>query len=72
MNININNETEKAFTLLNGTADNGDTYFQVYHWVKGVAIWGTVIKGTEADAQAELKAAMTEGRARKVAEMLAA
>ena len=70
--MNVNNKMERAFIRFNGTDKNGQTFWQVYHHVKGVGIWGAVIPGNEADAKAELAAAISEGRARKVAELFAA
>jgi hypothetical protein len=60
-------EGEVAFVELNGTDDNGQDYWQIYHRIEGVAIWGTVIPvNSRAEAVARLEQAIEDGEARKV------
>ena len=63
---------EIAYVELNGTDENGNDYWRIYHRIEGVGIWGTVVpKCSRADAVAELEAAIERGEARTVAEMFA-
>lgn len=64
---------EIAYVELNGTDENGNDYWRIYHRIEGVAIWGTVVpKATRAEAVAVLEAAINNGEARNVAAMFAA
>lgn len=63
---------EIAYVQHNGTSDSGQDYWQLYHRITGVAIWGTVLPcDSKEEAVAELRAAIERGEARKVAEMAA-
>ena len=57
-----------AWVMHNGTDESGQDYWQLYHRITGVAIWGTVIKAdSKEEAVAELRAAIASGEAEKVA-----
>lgn len=64
-------EGQIAFARLNGTDDNGQNFFEIYHRIEGVAIWGTILPlETLDDAVSILETAIESGEAEKVGKRL--
>lgn len=60
-----------AYVQFNGTDDDGQDFWHLYHRINGVATWGTVLPvDSKEEAVTALRAAIERGEAEKVAKQV--